>query len=174
MRDPDTFDAIGQLAGYGRIASVDLAGGYVTVRQGDTETAPIRWVMGGGGKTRVWSRPKVGEQVLVIAPEGDIAGAIALRGVHSRDFPPIADADREMIEFEDGAIVSYDPAQHILAFALPAGATVTIDADVRFLRNVRVDGTIEAIKDVIGDGKSLKDHLHTKVQAGTAISGPPQ
>lgn len=174
MRDQDPFDAIGQLAGFGRIASVDLARGFITVTQGEVETGAIRWIGGGGGGTRFWTRPKVGEQVLLIAPEGDLAGAIALRGVHSSAFPPIGSRVREVLEFEDGAVIDYDPKAHALAFTLPAGATVTIDADVRFLRDVQVDGTIEAAKDVIGAGKSLKGHLHTKVQAGAAISGPPQ
>ncbi|MGI8364869.1 phage baseplate assembly protein V [Sphingomonas paucimobilis] len=175
MRDDKSLDLIGQLAGFGKIEDIDLKAGLITVRQGDVVTGPIRWIMGGGGKTKVWSRPKAGEQVLLIAPEGDIAGAIALRGVHSVAFPPIGDPDREVIQFEDGAIVSYHPGTHALAVVLPAGGGITIEAQggLTIKGPVAIEGTLTARDDVIASGKSLKEHLHDKVQPGSGVSGKP-
>lgn len=181
MRDNNSLDLIGHLAGYGKIATVDLKAGLITVAQGDVVTGPIRWAMGGGGGTKVWSRPKVGEQVLLIAPEGDIAGAIALRGVHSLAFPPVGDPDREVVEFEDGAIVAYHPGNHALSVMLPPGATIAIDAQggltirgpVTIDGPVNIKGAVTASDDVVAAGKSLKSHIHDKVQAGTGVSGKP-
>ncbi|WP_312488133.1 phage baseplate assembly protein V [Sphingomonas sp.] len=181
MRDDNFLDLIGQMAGFGKIETVDLEAGLVTIRQGDVLTAPIRWIMGGGGNTKVWNRPKIGEQVLLIAPEGDIAGAIALRGVHSTAFPPIGDPDREVIQFEDGAIVAYHPDTHALALTLPAGGTITIDAQggltikgpVTIEGPLDIKGTVTASDDVVAAGKSLKSHLHDKVQPGSGVSGKP-
>jgi phage baseplate assembly protein V len=123
----------------------------------------------------------VGEQVLVIAPEGDIAGAIALRGVHSLTFPPIGDPDREIIIFEDGATVSYHPGDHTLAVMLPSSGAATIEAagglaikgPVKINGPVEIEGLMTVTEDVIADGKSLKSHIHQKVQPGTGQSGPP-
>lgn len=181
MRDYASHDLIGQLAGFGKIEDVDLEAGLITVRQGDVVSGPIRWIMGGGGGTKVWSRPKAGEQVLLIAPEGDIAGAIALRGVHSAAFPPIGDPDREVIQFQDGATVAYHSGTHALAVVLPAGGAITIDAQsgltikgpVTIEGPVDIDGTLSASDDVVAAGKSLKGHLHEKVQPGSGVSGKP-
>lgn len=175
------MNLLGQMAGFGKIETVDLVAGRVTVALGDVITGPIRWIMGGGGKTQVWSRPKVGEQVLILAPEGDIAGAIALRGVASSAFPPVGDQDREVVQFEDGAIVAYDPGTHALAVMLPSGGAITIAAEggltikgpVKITGPVDIDGTLTAKDDVIGAGKSLKSHIHQKVQPGTGVSGSP-
>ncbi len=182
MRGDDDLPAhLGNSTLYGRIASVDLKAGRVTVKIGDLETQPMRWFTGGSGGTRVWTRPKIGEQVLVHSPDGDIAGAIAMRGVTSNAFPPIGDPDREVVQFEDGAIVAYNPDAHAMEIVLPAGANVKIiapggvklEADVRISGDLEVDGEIRAKGDVLADTVSLKKHVHDKIQAGSAVSGKP-
>lgn len=181
-RATSPHDTIGELLRYGRVASVDVPGARITVALGDIETQPLPWLSAGAGGTRVWSRPKIGEQVMLIAPEGDLAGAIALRGAHCDAFPPIGDATREVVMFEDGAALSYNPATHALEAVLPGGATVKIvapggvrlEADVRIAGDLHVEGTVTADTDVVGAGKSLKGHRHTGVAAGAAVSGAPQ
>ena len=175
MHDDDLPDRLGDLARYGSIASVDLAAGRVTVAIGDVETQPIRWATGGSGGTRIWTRPKVGEQVMVLSPEGDIAGAIALRGLDCDAFPPIGDPDRELVQFEDGAVLAYNPDTHMLEAVLPAGATVAITAPggVTLQADVRISGDLTVDGDVKAGTVSLRHHAHQKVQAGTALSGEP-
>ncbi|RXD05561.1 phage baseplate assembly protein V [Sphingomonas sp. UV9] len=181
MRDDDLPAGLGELT-YGQIASVDLSTGRVTVTIGDVETQPIRWFTGGSSGTRLWSRPKVGEQVMLVAPSGDIAGAIAMRGLDCDAFPPIGDTTRELVQFEDGAVIAYDPASHKLEAVLPGGATVSIiapggvrlDADVRISGDLLVDGKIESTGDVKAGNVSLQQHKHLGVQPGGGISGAPQ
>ncbi len=181
MRFDDLPAGIGDLT-YGRIASVDLKAGRIIVDLGDVQTQPVRWFTGGSGKTRVWSRPQIGEQVILLAPGGDIAGAVALRGLDCDAFPPIADEAREIVDFGDGAILSYDPNAHILAVVLPAGATVsivapggiTLDCDVRVTGDMVVDGKVEAGGDVKSGAVSLLKHKHLGVQPGGGVSQGPQ
>lgn len=181
MRDDDLPAGLGELT-YGRIASVDLVKGRVTIAIGDVETQPVRWFTGGSSGTRTWSRPKVGEQVMLIAPSGDIAGAVALRGLDCNAFPPIGDAARELIQFEDGAIVAYDPAAHKLEVVLPAGATVsivapggvTLDCDVRITGDLLVEGKADVADDVKAGTVSLQHHKHLGVQPGQGTSLEPQ
>jgi phage baseplate assembly protein V len=187
MRDDDLPAGLGELT-YGRVASVDLKTGRMIVDIGEIQTQPIRWFTGGSGGTRTWSRPKVGEQVILLAPEGDVAGAVALRGLDCAAFPPIGDEAREIIQFEDGARISYDPESHTLEAVLPADGKALIEAPggIRLVGPVKIEGKVEvegdmdlkgtmtATDDVVANGKSLKNHRHTNVQAGAAISGPPQ
>lgn len=175
--DPrDTQRLIGDIAREGTIASVDLANGTCRVKIADElTTGDIPWLCSRTGNTRVWSPPSIGEQVLVLAPEADTERAIVIGSLSAEAYPHPADDGSTVIEFEDGARLAYDPAGHNLVARLPAGSFVEIEADDIYLRgNLHVTGYVEADGDVIGAGKSLKDHRHTAVQAGAAISGPPQ
>lgn len=188
MREDDLPGRVGELLRYGTVDSVDHATGKMVVRVGELLTAPVRWFHGASGATSSWSPPSIGEQVMLLAPEGDIAGAIALRGVHSDAHPPAGNSARELVRFADGAVVAYDPDGHKLEAVLPAGAIVsivapggvTIEADVRIKGDVEVEGRIHATGDVSSDGDvkagsiSLRHHKHLQVATGTAVSGEPQ
>lgn len=180
---------ISELIRLGTIASVDLGAATCTVRYGDpddddggAETPPIRWLAPRAGKTRVWSPPSVGEQALLLVPDGQIAAAIALVGIWQDAFPPPGSTLAELVEYEDGARIGYDPEAHALTAILPGGATalveapggLTIRADVTIEGNVTLNGGLNATDDVTADGISLKSHKHGGVQPGAAQTGGPQ
>jgi phage baseplate assembly protein V len=188
---------LGELIRFGTVAEVDGEAGELVLDCGDVRTGPIPWLERRAGTTRTRSDPSVGEQALLLCPDGDVEGAIALVGVSSDASPLPGASGVELIEFEDGAALSYDPAAHILEVKLPAGATVKIEAtggvtldasdgglsikgDVAIEGNVsiegdaQVSGTATADTDVVGGGKSLKGHKHLGVTAGQAVSGIPQ
>ena len=177
MRTPeDTPTDPDQLIRFGTIASVDLGAGRCVVDlDDDSATPPIRWIEMRMGRTRTWSPPSVGEQVVLLCPAGEIGAAVALRGLASDAFGPLGDGLTEIVEFLDGARVSYDPEAHCLAVALPAGGAVRVvaPAGMRIEGDLECTGTISAALDVIAAGISGKGHRHDKVQAGAAISGGP-
>lgn len=168
------------------VASVDLAAARITVIYGDpdgeeVESPPLRWCFMASGDTRIWCPPSVGEQGILLSPEGDIAGAIFLPGITRDDFPPAGSTLEHVIIFADGARIAYDPEAHVLTAQLPAGSTADITADqVNITGNVAIDGdvtvtgTLTADTDVVGSGKSLKGHKHLGVTAGGGVSGVPQ
>lgn len=179
---------------FGTVASVDLAKGRVVVKVGDVETADVRWLENRAGKTRTWSPPSEGEQVLLLCPSGEIAGGIALRGVSQEAFPFPGNSLRELIQFDDGAVLAYDPEAHKLDVTLPDGATiavvstggVTIDANagavtidassggVSIKGDVDVQGKITASGDVKAGNISLQQHKHGGVSAGGAKTSVPE
>lgn len=176
----------------GIVASVDLASARCTVRIGDPdeeeiETPPLRWLGGRAGATSIWSPPSEGEEVVLLCPEGEIAAGIVLTGVAYDAFPPAGNSLEEVMTFGDGARIAYDPEGHVLTAELPGGAIANITAEqlnitgnVSITGNLAIDGdltatgTATADVDVVGGGKSLKDHKHTAVTAGGGVSGPPQ
>lgn len=179
MRTPeDTPPAAAELLRFGTIAEVDLAGARCVVRVGDVLTGPIRWAEMRAGKTRTWSPPSVNEQILLLCPEGELEAGVALRGVGCDAYPAPGHSLRELMEFEDGAVLAYDPVTHALDVLLPAGATVrfvatggvTIDASDG---GVTIKGDVEVEGDVTAKGVSLIEHRHGQVQAGGAQSGKP-
>lgn len=187
-RQEDIPADLSELIRIGVIASVDLDAATCTLRYGDpddddggAETPPIRWLAPRAGKTRIWSPPSVGEQALLLAPDGQLAGAVALVGLWQDAFPPPADTLAELIEFEDGARIGYDPVAHALTAILPDGATALVEArggitlrgDVTIEGNVALNGAMTATEDVTADGISLKNHKHGEVQSGASQTGKP-
>jgi len=185
-----------ELVRMGTVAAVDLAEARCRVLYGDPDdegggaTTPwIRWLTPRAGHTSVWSPPSVGEQVLLLSPDGQIGAAVALPGIVLDAFPPVGDDATEVIQFADGARISYDPVGHILEAVLPAGGEaliqspggLTIDAaggitlrgDVTIEGDVQVEGEIQSTGDMIADGTSLTNHTHSGVSSGGGSSGPP-
>ncbi len=175
--DPD------QLIRFGTIASVDLGAARCVVTLDDAAaTGPIRWFEARAGATRTWSPPSIGEQVMVLCAGGEIGAAVALRGIASDANPPAGNSLVENITFSDGAVLSYDPAAHALAFALPAGGTmaitapggVTITGDLTINGDATATGTVTGQADVVAAGISGKGHHHGGITRGTALADGPQ
>lgn len=186
---PDFQRLFGDLVRIGTIASVDHDNATCRVSCGDFESPDLQWLTLRAGKTLHWSPPSIGEQVAFLSPEGDVEGGIVLLGLYSDANAPFeTSADVVATRYPDGAIVSYDHAAHHLEVELPVGATLsltadgglTITGDVGITGDLSVTGdlavskTLTAVTDVVGGGKSLKDHKHLGVAAGTSTSGPPQ
>ena len=168
----DTPRLIGDLLREGVV--IERIGATCRVAIGDLESGPIPWLAGRAGDAAIWSPPSVGEQVIVLSPEGDIERAIVLPGIFSDAHPAPGD-DTTHIAFADGTWIGYDPGAGEAMVALGDGTGLTIaPGKIRINGDVEIAGKLTATDDVVGAGKSLKDHLHTKVQAGAAISGPPQ
>lgn len=180
---PDLADLIR----LGTIETVDHEARRCIVRYGDVNeddtalTPPIRWVASRSGKTRTYSPPSEGEQVVLLCPYADLAQAVALCGLERDDNPLPADGVKEITEFEDGARIAYDPEAHALTAVLPDGGTatisasggITIKADVIIEGNVTLTGQLDAGEDVTTNGISLKSHPHSGVQTGNGNSGGP-
>jgi phage baseplate assembly protein V len=179
---------VSELIRLGTIASVDLAAATCTVRYGDpddddggAETPAIRWLAPRAGRTRVWSPPSIGEQVILLVPDGQLAAAVALPGIWQDSVPPPGSTLAELVEYDDGARIGYDPENHALTAILPDGATalveapggLTIRANVTIEGNVTLTGRMDASEDVTADGISLKTHKHGGVQAGGAQTDEP-
>ncbi|CCA91310.1 phage baseplate assembly protein V [Novosphingobium sp. PP1Y] len=172
--DPEQLT--GDVLRLGVIASVDHAQATCTVESGDVVTGDLPWIAPRAGGLRVWSPPTVGEQCLLLSPEGDIENGVVIVGLYCDAFPaPSANPDLVHLEFDDGAVIAYDLAGHALTVTLPAGGTATVDAPGGLTLNcdVTVNGTLSASTDVVGAGISLKGHKHGGVQAGGAQTGAP-
>lgn len=169
MEDDDINGLIGDLIRFGTVHSVDLGHGMAVVEAGDIITPPLPWTEQ-AGSFRTWRPPSVGEQVILLCPEGDIEGGLILRGLFSNTFPAPASDDFQHLYGADGLIITLTGDG--LSITAPGGAAIT--ADVSITGNVDVSGTITASEDVVGGGISLKGHTHGGVQGGGASTGGPQ
>ena len=189
-------DILRKLANLIRFGTVQaVAGKRVQVKIGGLLTRPIAWVSTRAGQTKSWSPPDIGEQVMVLSPNGDLGAGVALGGIFcdANDLPDGANADTVLMAFRDGAVLLYDQAAHLLKGTLPDGGRVEIiaPAGFKFLGSVDIDGalnvshaatfkqTVHASEDITSDADvkagsiSLTNHPHSLVKAGTDTSGKP-
>ena len=166
----------GDVLRLGVVAAVDPGGATCMVESGGVVAGPLPWVAWRAGGLRVWAPPSVGEQCLVLSPEGDLGNGIVLPGLYCDAFPAPSDQpDLVCFAFADGAWIGYDPVRHALAVTLPAGGTAALDVPggLTIHGDVTVNGTLTASGDVVGEGVSLKGHRHSGVQGGSGQTGGP-
>ena len=180
---------LSNLIRYGTVAAVEIDPPRVRVRIGSLLTQPLPWCTGRAGAVSFWSPPSVGEQVVVLSPQGDLAAGFALPALYADRAPPPDGATRSntVLAFADGASLIYDPERHALTVSLPSGGTValaapagvSIDGNVRITGDLAIDGAAHAAGNVTSDGDvkagaiSLTHHPHEKVQPGSGLSGKP-
>ena len=160
----------------GRIKSVDTQNARAIVDTAGNTTAPLPWLTAAGASLKTWRAPAIGEQVLLIAPAGDLAQAVIIGGIFSATNPaPDDGSDTAVMVFGDGAVISYRPEAHTLTAALPAGGKTAIHSDggVAITGDVTVTGAIsasgnihsaaevsDAVRTMSGDRAIFNGHTH--------------
>jgi phage baseplate assembly protein V len=189
MSDPsDLQRLIGDVIRVGTVASIDRANATCTVQIGDLMTGDIPWLAFRAGGTKCWSPPTIGEQGLLLCPEGDTAAGVFLAGMSSDANAAPSSADKvDLLRFVDGAEISYDAETHRLVAKLPAGGRAEIEAPdgIKLIGpveivgklttsdDVAIGGKATAQGDVVGAGISLSKHTHLGVQPGGGKSQGP-
>jgi phage baseplate assembly protein V len=111
----------------GTIAALDEAGARAKVDLGDITTDWLPWATVRAGGDRSWSAHEVGEQVMVLAPSGELASAAIMGAIPQDAHPaPASSKDHTRYEWSDGAFVDYDRAGHVHRLDVPAGGSITL------------------------------------------------
>lgn len=150
------------------------------VQTGDNLTDWLPWLTlraGGAQDGTAWWPPVVGEQVLLLAPGGDLAQAVVLPGVFSDERPQGSSTPGAFrLDFSDTAHLEYLPGEHLhLRFgdttlrlgaeaitAAAGGGTLTLDGQ-----------GLRGEPDVTSGPISLRQHKHIGVIPGPALTGVP-
>lgn len=179
----------------GTVAELDLPAARARVRYGeDPGGSPVLsgWLpwIAPAGEDRAWRPPSVGEQVVLLAPYGELSAAWILPGAYRDEFPaPESSGAKSAIAFRDGAVVSYDAGAHELSAALPDGGKASIaapgglviDGDTEIDGDLEVDGDITATGNVsagknisatgdVSAGKNVSDRLGSMQQMRTTFN----
>lgn len=110
------------------IVEADYFHAKVKVKMGDIITHWLPWLTVRAHDNKTWWAPEVGEQVLLLAPSGELAQAVVLPAIYSAHHVPAhQDVDIHEVTYKDGSILRYDRKAHILT------------------GNVNADGRIELI-----------------------------
>ena len=166
--DADILGKIGDLIRIGLVLSVDLSAGLAVVQIGDITSPPCPWLEL-AGQFRTWMPPSEGEQVLLLCPEGDIAGGVILRGLFSSSFPPPASDSDHHFEGPDGLTIKLTGN----GVEIVAPGNVQITGDVKVAGKITATDIITSDIDVIAlvgtpAEVSLVRHMHAAAPTGNA------
>src|SRR5690606_32739249 len=116
----ELFRLLSNLIRIGTIAEVKSD--RARVKTGELTTAWLPWVPTRAGQASTWSQPSIGEQVLVLAPGGDLKSAVILPALYSDAVPaPSTNQHEHIVTFPDGARLAYNSETHSLAIDSPSG-----------------------------------------------------
>lgn len=156
----------------------------VRVKIGSLTTPWLPPLVGRAGNNRQWDPLEVGEQVVVLCPDGNPAQGWVIGVGYSEANPaPSANPDKTVTLFGDDGRFEYDRFAHHLAISLPAGATVSLHAEggITVTGDLLVNGNITATKDItdkkrsmVADRDIFNQHQHKDVTPGQATSGTPE
>jgi phage baseplate assembly protein V len=150
----------------GVVASVDLPNARCRVTIGDLQTAPLPFITCKAGEDRTWHPPEVGEQVIVLAPSGELTAGFVLGGVYTTSHPaPSTSPEVAKMLFKDGSSATYDRALHTLTLDLPtSGSSLSVTVN----GNVTLSATGNALVEADGNA-TVSAGAVARIEAGTQI-----
>ena len=148
----------------GVVASVDLPNARCRVTIGDLQTAPLPFITCKAGEDRTWHPPEVGEQVIVLAPSGELTAGFVLGGVYTTSHPaPSTSPEVAKMLFKDGSSATYDRALHTLTLDLPtSGSSLSVTVN----GNVTLSATGNALVEADGNA-TVSAGAVARLEAGT-------
>lgn len=144
---------IANIVQLGRVVSIDTGGQKARVQIGDIETMDIPVCQYTSGQIKFHWMPSPGEQVVVFAPDGDLARAIIQGSVPKSGHAVAPDAGTPTIDL--------------------GGGTLSIIGNLKIEGDVEIIGDVTVTEDVTASGVSLVTHTHGGVVPGGGNTGEP-
>lgn len=165
---------------FGLIAEVDHAQAKARVKCGEILTDFLPFITFRAGTTKTWSPPTQGEQCVILAASGELTTACIITGLYTQNSPSHS-ADEHVIEFADGAKITYNQANGDLVVTgiktanIKAENQINIDCNtVNIKGNVNIDGEVTSTGDMIAGSISQMKHKHKDVSKGKDKTGEPE
>lgn len=169
----DIQHRLAQLINFGKVVEVDYKEARVRVQMGEWKTTWLPWITQRSSNDFTWWAPEIDEQVLILAPSGDLAQGIVLTGIFQKghadvvsDIAPDKRDSIQRVKFQDGTQIEYNRDLHLLKADIKGDVEFTVDKDVtgKVKGNVDldVDGNVKV--KVGGDVKAnIKGNLTADV-----------
>lgn len=179
---------------FGLIAEVDYAQAKARVKCGEILTDFLPFITLRSGTTKTWSPPTQGEQCVILAASGELTTACIITGLYTQNSPSHS-ADEHVIEFADGAKITYNQSSGALVVTgiktVSITATNQIDIDCPTINikgdvnidgslsttgtsttkgNISTQGSVIASGDIKGGSISLQNHVHVEQGDGQRTS----
>lgn len=181
---------IANLVRIGSVAELDVTNARVKLSVSGLTTDWLPWAAARAGKTRTWSPPQIGEQVIMVSPFGDMGQAVVVGSLFQDESPaPAASKDQETTVYPDGSTVDYNSATNTLTVTVAAGGNVVVNCKVATINaetsvtldtpeavvtgNLTVQGSTSVQAIVSRDKDISSTHTHGGVQSGSGSTSIP-
>lgn len=178
MTNAELYRLIINLIRFGTVEEIDLSmtPPKVRVRSGELLTDWIPWLTQRAGSARTWWPPTVDEQVVMLAPGGELATAVILAALYQETAaPPATGKNTHTTRYPDNALFQYEPDTGTLTLTgikklVLCATEINIDS-----QTLSLTGTVSHSGDQLSsNGKILHSHKHGGVKAGGDATGTPQ
>jgi len=106
---------VSNLIQIGKVVEADYPNAKLKVEIGDIITDWIPWLTKRASNDTTWWAPEVGEQVLVLAPSGELKQAVIMPALYQNAHPAIDDSeDVSKTVYKDGTLTRYNRDTHVL------------------------------------------------------------
>lgn len=160
----------------GTIAEADHDTKRIRVQSGDLVTAWLPWPAEVGNNYRRWRPLREGTQVVLAAPNGELAQAVVIGMLYTNDQAAPADDDNtDLVQFEDGTEIRYDSAASVLTvhsvneIQLQADGDLTATVQGNFSATVGGDLNADVTGNVSIDGSKIELNGGKGVVTGDCI-----
>lgn len=161
----------------GTVSAADYQRARVQVVAGELFTGWLPWLTQRAACDVSYWAPEVGEQVLLLNPQGEPAQGIVLPALYQHKFPALDGRPSvHRVQYNDGAVLEYDRAFNRLTLQLPSAGTVNLvsPAGVRIEGDVFVKGHINATGDITDHTRSMQADRERYNQHQHGSSPPPE
>lgn len=135
MRSPEENDfLIGELLRrlaniikLGKVVAVNYETQKAKVKIGELQTSFLPWVVGSAGSDRSWKPLEVGEQVIILSPNGELKGGVILPSLYQKSFPcPTPDENMYSMVFNDGSTATFNKGNSSLTVEIKGAVEINI------------------------------------------------
>lgn len=148
----------------GVVSSTDEAARTVRVSFGNITTGALPWPADVGKNYRRWRPLRVGQQVIIASPGGELAQAEIVGMLYGGGIDaPDSSQDLDVIEYEDGTRIQYDSASHQLSADIKGSAIVSTEGALEAVVGTSAD--IDAAENINATAGGSVD-----IQAGTSAT----
>lgn len=126
------------------------------------------------GRVRKWACPKVGEQVIIASPSGELSGGAVIGSLFQDEMAePSTNEDDDASYYDDGAVIGYDQGGHNFLVDIPGGGSITLRCGASSITISDAGVAIES-PTLTHNGKNVgDDHTHGGVVPGGANTKGP-
>lgn len=144
-----------RLVQVGTVVDADYPGRRVLVQVGERESQWLRWTVHRAGADRSWWPPRIGEQVLVLAPNGEVLAAVVGDSLYQQDYDaPADDPEIRRTSYGNGTVVELDKNSNLLKVTHPGDVQVQAEGSVSM--SAGGDISIVAAGDVTIQGATVR------------------
>lgn len=147
----DLAKRISNIIRIGTIFTINYQEAKARVRIGDLETNFLPWINSNSAANNSWNPPEIDEQVIVLAPLGDLSQGVIIPSLYKTNISDARD-NIKSITYRDGSKISFDIESGTLNLDLKGDVIIKVAKNANIeANNINLKGNVN-LGDISGKG----------------------